>query len=391
MAWIAAPDALDLLGVKAQTLYANVSRGRIRAKPDPADPRRSLYLRDDVARIAASRSGRPRAATIAAGAIQYGEPVMPSALCTIVGGRLWYRGIDAIALSRTATLEDVAALLWASDAPVTLRVPLPRRRAETPEDPIAAAMVALAGRAATDLPTIGRSPAVLRADALDVFATVVDALVPAAAKETKATDLADRIAQAWQRPRARDLIRRALVVLADHELNASTFAARVAVSTGAALSAGVLSGLCALSGPLHGRASRPLRGLLEAAARQGALPAVRAQAAEGRPFAAFGHPLYPGGDPRAAALLAHIRVPEAHAQVAAAVERVAGEAPNIDFALSAVTSAHRLPPEAPETLFAIARCVGWLAHGLEQAALGRIIRPRAHYTGPAVPAQAPAR
>jgi citrate synthase len=410
MAWIAAKEALEMLDVRPQTLYANVSRGRVRAKPDPADPRRSLYLREDVARIAGARTGRPRAQAIAAGAIQWGEPVMPSGISTIARGRLWYRGVDAVALSQSATLEDVAGLLWGCDPPPVFHAPARHSPAAVPADPIGAAMRAVARRAASDLPSVGRSTVVLRVDAARVFAAALDAMIGGASidgptrgranahtqghagqrgtgrtGERTGGCISKRIAAAWGRPAAEDAIRRALVLLADHELNASTFAARVTVSTGASLAAGALSGLCALSGPLHGRASHALRSVLDAARQNGAMQAVRAQATEGRPFAGFGHPLYPHGDPRCSALLTHIRIPALHAEVARAVERVAGEAPNIDFALSAMAAAHRLPDDATIVLFAVARCVGWLAHALEQASLGRIIRPRAHYTGPALP------
>src|SRR6218665_3805994 len=89
--WISAEEALALLGTKPQTLYANVSRGRIRAKPDPADPRRSLYQADDVRRLAQRHAGRRRAETAAAGTIRWGDPVLPTAISTITGERLFYR------------------------------------------------------------------------------------------------------------------------------------------------------------------------------------------------------------------------------------------------------------------------------------------------------------
>jgi len=97
--WLTAGEALQRLNVKAQTLYASVSRGRIRAKPDPADPRRSLYSRDDIDRLARRSVGRPRADAVAAEAISWGDPVLPSAISTVARGRLWYRGEDAVALA----------------------------------------------------------------------------------------------------------------------------------------------------------------------------------------------------------------------------------------------------------------------------------------------------
>jgi len=111
MKWINADAALALLAVKPQTLYDSVSRGRIRARPSPADPRRSEYLGEDVRRVAASRSGRRKAGSIAAAAIGWGDPVLPSALSTVEAGRLYYRGRDAAGLAERSRLEDVAELL----------------------------------------------------------------------------------------------------------------------------------------------------------------------------------------------------------------------------------------------------------------------------------------
>ena len=110
--WLTAEEATTSLGVSRQTLYAYVSRSRIGVTGAPDDPRRSLYDAADVRRLAErNRNGRSRRA-VAASTISWGEPILVSAITRIEGGRLEYRGHDAIALSATATLEDVAALLW---------------------------------------------------------------------------------------------------------------------------------------------------------------------------------------------------------------------------------------------------------------------------------------
>src|SRR5215468_3228761 len=110
--WLTAEQAATCLGVSRQTLYAYVSRSRIGVTAAPDDPRRSLYDAADVHRLAERhRSGRSRRA-VAASTISWGEPILTSAITRIEGGRLEYRGQDAVALSASATLEDVAALLW---------------------------------------------------------------------------------------------------------------------------------------------------------------------------------------------------------------------------------------------------------------------------------------
>ena len=390
MGWLTATEALRVLGVRPQTLYANVSRRRIRARRDPKDPRRSLYHEDDVRKLARSHSGARKAERVAAGAIEWGDPVLPSAISTVSQGRLWYRGQDAVELAGTQTLEEVASLLW--EAPgVTLagglRPESGNPLARSAEDGSIAApalprmFTVVAGRAGRDPPTHGRAPAVLRIEGAEVLAALANSIVDAA----RQGPLHERLAATWRCRRAADVLRRALVLLADHELNASTFAVRVTVSTGASLASGVLSGLATLSGPLHGRAALGVRELVRFGRERGMTTAVREWLGCGRPLSGFGHPLYPEGDPRAAALARGFALPPEYRELSAAVDELAGERPNIDFALAAVTACFRLPPDAPLTLFAIARTVGWLAHAMEQAFAGRLIRPRARYVGPPVP------
>jgi citrate synthase len=371
--WLSAEEALARLRVKPQTLYANVSRGRVRAKADPADPRRSLYRAEDVERLVRRAAGRPRTAEVARDTIRWGDPILPSAISTILDGRLYYRGADAVALSERAALEDAASLLWQLETRVAA---VSRDDASRDGRGLAPLFATLAARAATDLPSYGRSAAALRADAVSVFATIAQVICGAGDGPVH-----QRLAARWRRPDAADVLRRALVLLADHELNASTFAARVAVSTGASLASGALAGLATLSGPLHGTAALAVQGLVARAAVVGAAAALRERLAEGRPVPAFGHRLYPAGDARAAALLADIGPPPLYEAIAAEARELLGEAPNVDFALAALTAAFGLPESAAVTVFALARSVGWLAHMLEQAASGHLIRPRAQYVG----------
>jgi citrate synthase len=379
--WLPAAEALALMQVRPQTLYAGVSRGRIRAKPDAADPRRSLYHRDDVQRLAARAQGRRSSEAVASEAIQWGEPVLPSAVSTVAGGRLWYRGQDACALSIEATLEDVAGLLWECAPP---RLSADEAGARDGMPPLQAGLRALAMRAAIDPPSRGRSPQALRAEAAEVVGTLADALIGKVPASAAAQPLHARLAAAWRRPRAAAQLRRALVLLADHELNASTFAARVTASTGASLAACLLTGLATLTGPLHGGAARAVQALVRQAEQSSADAAAREWLAHDRPLAAFGHPLYPAGDVRCAALLEELELPPAFADLREAGERLVGEPVNIDFALAALAAVYKLPADAPLVLFALARSVGWTAHVLEQAATGHLIRPRARYTGPTV-------
>ena len=367
--WLTREAALKALGVRAQTLYAYVSRGRIAAVADPKDPRRSLYNADDVANLRnRQRQGRRREA-VAAGAIAWGEPVLDTAISTVLHGRLFYRGQDVVALAETAKLEEVAALLIGGEVAAAPDA--------TRGNGLSSAFALLAARAPGDRPTYGRTAASLAREAGELVGVMAAAL--GAAPGAAAIHLG--FARAWDRPEAADGLRRLLVLLADHELNPSTFATRVTASTGASLAACLLSGLSALSGPLHGTAPQAARRFAEAAMQSGAARALAERQAEGRPLPGFGHRLYAGIDPRAEALLATLPLPAGLHDLACRVREATGLEPNIDFALSAFGIAHHLPAETATALFAAARTAGWLAHAIEQATTGRIIRPRARYVG----------
>jgi citrate synthase len=365
--------------VRPQTLYAYVSRGRVGVRADPLDPRRSLYRAADIDGLAARKSRSRKLSEVAAGAIAWGEPVLASAITTISGGRLFYRGRDAILLAETETLESVARLLRGGHGAALKRSERPAPPAHA--DLRARAFLALADRAASDPPALGRGALALAVEA----ATLLDILTDAVAGRLGAGPIHSRLALAWgQGPggEGADLIRRMLVLVADHELNASAFAARVAASTGASLSAAALAGLAALSGPRHGGAAATVRSFAVEAEQVGPREAVGRRLIEGRGLPGFGHLLYPHGDPRAAALLGRFVPPAPLAALNAVVAATSGQAPNIDFALVAGCETLGLPADAPFGLFAVARCAGWIAHAIEQGQTDALIRPRARYVGP---------
>ncbi|RWX75389.1 citrate synthase [Neorhizobium lilium] len=370
--WITAEEALARLKTKPQTLYANVSRGRIRAKSDPADPRRSLYQLSDVERLAERHVGRRASAEVAVEAIHWGEPVLPTSISAISDGELFYRGRSAVELARKLTLENLAALLWDTEAVI-----IPCGTAGTAEDGsrIAAAFGMLAARVVADLPTMGRSTQALKAEAASVLFTVASALAPF----DEDLPLHQRLAEGWQRPEAAEPIRLVLVLAAEHELNVSAFAARVTASSGAALSAAVLSGLATLTGPKHGGAWIGANRLVERARQVGVKEAIRDMLSSEGIIRPFGHKLYPQGDPRAKAILTSFDPPPLFVELAVAGEELLGEPANLDFALAALAARFKLPEEAPLVIFALSRTVGWLAHAMEQTASGEIIRPRARY------------
>lgn len=375
--WLDAPSALARLKVRPQSLYAYVSRGKVAARADPDDPRKSLYRAADIAQLERKKARGRRPAAIAAEAMTFGEPVLTSAISTVRDGCLLYRGQDAAKLAETETLEGVARLLRGREglAPVSLARDWPPA-GETARTRL---FLALALRAATAPSMLEQSLDEQAGEAARLLDILTDAIVGRA--EGGAAH--QRLAMAWGcGATGADLIRRALVLMADHELNTSTFAARVAASTGASLAGAALAGLAALAGPLQGGASDAVRVLAEAARDVGAEAAMVARPIHWRRTPGFGHPLYPQGDPRAHAILEQLGAGDSLHALRRELEASAGQPANSDYALHALAKALALPDDAPFALFALARCAGWTAHAMEQVLTGERIRPRAAYAGP---------
>ena len=377
--YLSATEAAEYLGVSRATLYAYVSRGQVASEPPhAAGGRAHRYPR---ASLEAFKARREQRRDPAGTALRWGAPVLDSALSLIEGGRLYYRGYDAGELSRTATLEEVACLLWTgttdgSDQLFPHRASARRRGRGTFVDRLVTCLVE--ERAAHPLSLAEPNNATLRA-----AARTVSALFDAVGATGRGT-LAERLASGWRAPNADDL-RAALVLCADHELNASAFTARCVASTDAPAHNALLAALCALEGRRHGGINSDADDLLDDVARLGAARACkRALSRDGWvPGFTGGSRNYPDGDPRAEELLRRLSLPPTDpAARAIAYARGFEGTPTIELALAALARHARLPDGAAFALFALGRSVGWVAHALEQAAAGTLIRPRARYTGP---------
>jgi citrate synthase len=393
--WISSTEAARRLGVSAATLYAYVSRGLLRSQ-GTAGRRERRYRADDVARLKRKRAIGRKAESIAANALDFGTPVLESSLTLIEGGRLYYRGHDVARLARSHSLEQVAQLLWECDDR-----PFDAKNLPAPSAALRAAWAATATLSTVDrclilLPAAARwdHPSWVedRTAMRETAVRIVRLLTAAVTRESSsALPVHEQLAAAWHVPASQaPLIRAALVLSADHEFNASTFAARVVASTGAHLYAATTAGLAAISGPRHGGLTRRVASLFDELADVDDLESQLTQAMRhhGR-LPGFGHPLYPDGDMRAATLLGllHDTLPQSPElafteRLAAAGERLSAGEPNIDFATVALERTLGLPKDSALALFLLGRTVGWIAHALEQAANGALIRPRARYIGP---------
>ncbi len=390
--WISSAEAARQLGVSAATLYAYVSRGLLRSEATTGK-RERRYRADDVSRLKRRRDVGRKAESIAANALDFGTPVLESSLTLIEHGRLYYRGHDATRLARSSSLEQIAHLLWeCDDRPFSvtnlppMSTALRSAWAATPTlSTVDRCLVLLPAAARWDHPSWVED----RTSMLETGVRILRLLTAAVTGEPLSPlPVHEQLAAAWHVPADRaPLIRAALVLSADHEFNASAFAARVVASTGANLYGSTVAGLAAINGPRHGGLTRQVARLLADLRTSTDIEAELAQHGDRLP--GFGHQLYPDGDVRAATLLEMLREflprsPElAFAErVAVAGERLTNRKPNVDFTTVVIEKALGLPKDSALAMFLLGRTVGWIAHALEQAAHGALIRPRARYTGP---------
>ncbi|CAN5836413.1 citrate synthase family protein [soil metagenome] len=398
--WIDAKTAAKHLGIQVRSLYAYVSRGQVRSvASEKGRPR--LYALADIERLKVRSSARLGHGAVAAGALRWGEPVMDSAITAITPRGPAYRGRLATELAAAGTpFENVAELLWSGYLPtasiVWPRIAMPFGalgklvgEGARPLDvmPLIVQLAALADPERHD-----RRPDALIARGRQVIPLLAASLAPVfnAAAMTRALG-AGSIAQVVTRALDIDesrvgIIDRTLVLLADHELNASSFAARVAASTDADPYACIAAALATVSGPKHGSASADIAKFAdELGTADAARSHVRSLLRKGLAVPAFGHPLYPDGDPRTQPVLdaaAEIGASNRRAKIMFAIVDAARDLkPSVDVALAALVAALGLDASVGPGLFALARTAGWLAHALEQRTAGYLLRPRARYIG----------
>lgn len=381
--YLTAAEASRRLGVTRTTLYAYVSRGLLRSRATSGSRKRE-YAAEDVEALLQRRHARRDPTAVASAALgMHGLPVLDSSLTLIDGGRLYYRGQDAIALARESTLEHVATLLWDAElAGVGASVVGPQQAKRLAEMPLIERFHTwLATEGAADPTAFNLEPAAVRSVGL----TILRGLSIVACGELRSSDtIAATLVRGWS-PRGKGARRRidaALVASADHDLNVSAFTARCIASAGATPYMAITGALAALSGHRHGGHTERVADMLDEPGSAREVIAARLRRGEDVPGA--GHPLYPDGDPRARLLL-ELAVDGPAAQrghdFARALAELLGRHPTLDLGLVVLARSLRLPRDAPLALFALGRTVGWIAHILEQYATGVLIRPRARYVG----------
>lgn len=380
MARLSAEEAADRLGVKVATVYAYVSRGHLRSRHEPGS-RRSSFDGDEVEALA--RRGRPRRTTRPP-ALDF---VIETSLTSLGEDDVRYRGRSALGLARTAAFEEVAEWLWTGHDATAFKawsaasidvVDLPGAR-----DRLRLAVVLAS---AADPLRADPGPAAVTARARSLIATMTAAVggtsraarlqlpeQPEAIRGTIAGRLWGALTTKRATPESVVALNGALVLLADHELAASTLVARVAASARADPYAVVLAGMGPLAGPLHGGASMRAVALLEVARNRGPEAALTQSFETLRYLPGFGHRVHVDGDPRAKVLLNLVRQAypghptlDIADRLVATVRRRAQLEPNTDLVLAVFALAAGMPADAGETIFTIARSAGWIAHALEE-------------------------
>jgi citrate synthase len=399
-------ETAELLGVKPETVYAYVSRGQLGSRREPGG-RGSTFDAKEVQALG-RRNRRESSGSSSSG----GELSVRTSITLIDKDRYYFRGVDATRLAARHSYEEIAEWLWTGElrpgttftAPKAA-VAVARRAVDAlPEHtgPTDRLRVAAIAAATADPLRFDLSEDAVLGTARILIPTLVAALPPVRRAHRDEGPLAHRL---WARlsgqPADEASLRAldtALGLLVDHDLAASTLAVRVAASARAHAYAAVSSGLGVLEGPLHGAASGLAhRMLLDVLDQGSAAPVVADELRAGRRIPGLGHRLYPGEDPRARALFALLKeIPGAGPALAAARDIVATTArhtplhANVDLALAVLTVSSGMLSTAGETIFAVARTAGWIAHALEEYGERPLrMRPSGHYVGPRPPQPLP--
>ena len=396
--YLTAREAAEVLDVSLPTIYAYVSRGLVRSEATGGSRRSRRYHAEDVWRLQKRKERRKDPDRVSEDALRWGAPVMESGITLVADGHLYYRGRDALGLSRSRSIEQVAALIWTGD--LSENVPETFNKTTDGLDRLMAMgqemrhltlpetlQTLLPLAAADDVAAYDLRPRPVAKTGSRILRLTTSILAGRFAEE----GVAKTLCRGWSLDRAKDerLLDAALILCADHELPVSTFAVRCVASSGATPYAAVIAGLSAMQGVKHGGQTRLVEELMREVEASGDARAVlTGRLKKGESVPGFGHSLYTDGDPRGAELLrmSEEAYPDSQAvdisaAVVGQVYEIMEERPNLDFGLITLARTLGLPVGGALALFVLGRTVGWIGHAIEQYAEDTLIRPRARYIG----------
>ena len=388
---VSAEEATRILGITPSTLYAYVSRGFIRSIADRNNKKKRRYMLEDLEKLLLRKKTEQSTHTISQNTLQWGSPILESKISLIDNGKLYYRGFNVLELVTKNTFEEVVSLIWTGSLD-TLHE----------QFSISANQKNFISQITYSLQDIQLF--LLKLEAEDMHAynleqksiekigiTILQSLVSALTNDFSSITIAKKISNYYCKgiKNAEELISTALILIADHELNASSFTGRIVASTGATLYQVIIAGLSALSGFRHGGSIFKLDLMVnELQIDLQYEKNVKKRLKRGDSIIGFGHNLYPEGDIRAKILLDKINKYYNNSlnfsylmKINDVCCEVTGQKANIDFALLVLSKILDQKVEFGQLLFALGRIAGWIGHAIEEYEEKRLLRPRAKYTG----------
>jgi citrate synthase len=385
--YISGFEVKNLLGISITTVYSYVSRGLIKSIKDPLNKKKSLYSYSDVEKLLLKKN-KEGAEKISQQTMSWGSPVLESSITLIEDNILYYRGVSIFELVKKYNFEQIATLLWTGDSKNSIEIfskdifstnslKLTFFRQDVQNFLSELDKLDIHTKNYQEIPLLGAK----------IIQSIVSGVTSDNSKKTIDLKLAkffcpnDKFAP--------DLIKTALILIADHELNASSFTARVVASTGANLYQVIIAGFAALSGFKHGANVFKVEAMINDLKKELNFERnLQIRLERGDSIYGFGHNLYPDGDIRAKILLQKIEMAYSsnkELEFIIAIKKLCSEAtrqkPNIDFALVTLATVFKLSTEFAFFLFALGRIAGWIGHAIEEYQSNRLLRPRAKYIG----------
>ena len=386
-----ANEAADLLGVKTATVYTYVTRGSLTAHRRPGD-RTSWFSRQEIESLH-RRTARRSGATV--------SRETATAITLIADGAYWYRGYPALELAHAASFEQVAELLWTGALPRDAEWSTsggPDARALGVADavtsctrPLDALRVATGALASTDEVRFGVGEAAQVVGARTILTRLVQALMQLSdpASRSFAALVWSRLCDRIPSPEELAALNGVMVLMADHGISPSTFAARTAASYRADLYGVVQAGLAIMAGGWYGGRALSAERMLDDIGRGNSVASVVGERTLQGTVPALGQPRYPDGDPRFAVLIGLIEaasgtdldVLHAVKELVDVTRARALPPPSVEFGLAALCKAFGFVDGSSEAIFAISRIAGWTAHAMEEYESGQPSSPEFRYIG----------